>query len=278
MTFESRRAAFNAQLREIREAAGLSGTELANLLGWHQTKVSKIENGRQTPTDSDVVEWLHACDASESVVEQLRAGLRAVQVAQLTWRRQIREGHRKRQEQGARDARSATVIRGVEFMAVPGLLQTPDYARTIFHTQADLLGVPTSDIEDAVAARMARQQVLYDRSKTIEILFAESALLHPLCTSEALLAQLDRLDSVLRLPNVRIGILAARRRVPHLLPHGFWVFDNEVRFETVTGEQRTVDVDEVALYNKLADRLWTAAVERDEARELIARIAAGLHG
>lgn len=271
-TFENRRADFGARLREIREAAGLSGTELANALGWHQTKVSKIERGRQTASDSDVVEWLAATGGSESLVEQLRNDLREVQIAQLAWRRQVRDGHRERQEQGTRDAQAVSRIRATDIMAVPGLLQTPDYARAIFRTQADLLGVPADDIEDSVAARMARQQILYDRSKQIEILFAEAALIHPLCSPEEMIAQLDRLDSVMRLPHVRIGVLPAHTRIPHLLPHGFWILDGEVRFETVSGEQRTTDVDEVALYNKLADRLWTVAAVGAEGRAVLARV------
>jgi transcriptional regulator with XRE-family HTH domain len=273
LTFDTRRAAFGARLRETREAAGLSGTELANALGWQQSKVSKIERGRQTATDSDVRAWLTAARAPEPLVEQLRAELREVQIAQLAWRRQIREGHSGRQEQRVRDAQAATVIRGVDIMAVPGLLQTPDYARVIFRTQSDLLDIPADDIEDAVAARMARQQVLYDRSKNIEILLAEAALIHPLCTPAEMTAQLDRLDSVIRLPHVRIGVLPAHKRLPNLLPHGFWMLDDEVRFETVTGEQRTSDPDELALYNKLTDRLWTVAVEGDKAHAVLARVA-----
>lgn len=267
--FETRRSAFGARLREIRERAGMSGTDLAGALGWQQSKVSKIERGRQTAGDADVVAWLDATAAAEPLIEELRAELRDLQIAQLTWRRQLREGHGDRQERGVRDARSASVIRAVDVMAVPGLLQTPDYARAIFRSQADLLGVPDDDVDDAVAARVARQQVLYDRGKRIEILIAEAALCHPVCTTEELAGQLDRLVAVTALANLRIGVLPARRTVPHLLPHGFWILDDEVHFETVAGEQRVTDPDEVALYGKLADRLWAAAVEGERARRLL---------
>ncbi|ONI73064.1 hypothetical protein ALI144C_44750 [Actinosynnema sp. ALI-1.44] len=275
-TFEERRTAFGNKLREIREAAGLSGTELATVLGWQQSKVSKIERGKQTASDSDVVAWLGAVDAPEPLAEHMRAALRDLQVAQLTWRRQVRDGHRERQEQGVRDAQSAGTIRAVDIMAVPGLLQTPDYARAIFETQADLLGVPNNDIEDAVAARTARQQVLYDRSKHIEILLAEAALLHPVCPVDVLAGQIDRLVSVLGLRHVRVGVLPAYRPIPHLLPHGFTMLDAEVRFESVSGEHRITDPDEVALYRKLTDALWTAAAEGDEARAQFLRVLEAL--
>jgi hypothetical protein len=56
------------------------------------------------------------------------------------------------------------------------------------------------------------------------------------------------------------------------LPHGFWLLDAEVRFESVAGEHRTTDPDEVALYSKLADRLCAAVAEDDEARAPLLRI------
>lgn len=276
--FESRRKAFGNRLREIRENAGLSGTDLANKLGWKQPKVSKIERGRQTATDADVVAWLEAAAVPARMIEQMRAELRDVQVAQLAWRRQLREGHVDRQQQGVRDTQDATVIRAIDTMAVPGLLQTPDYAHAIFRSQADLLDVPDDDIDDAVAARMARQQVLYDRSKHVEVLLAEAALSHPVCSRQELLGQLDRLVAVVGLPHVRFGVLPAYRTVPHLLPHGFWIVDDQVRYETVSGEHHVTDPDEVALFTRLADRLWEAAVEGERARELLLTVLERVRG
>jgi transcriptional regulator with XRE-family HTH domain len=273
-TFEGRRAAFGTRLREIRENAGLSGTDLAAHLSWQQSKVSKIETGKQTATDTDVVAWLQAAGVSESVVEDFRAELRELQIAQFAWRRQLREGHRATQERLVRDDRNATTMRGLVTMAVPGLLQTPDYARAIFRSQAELLDVPADDVEDSVAARMARQQVLYDRTKQIEFLITEAALANPVCAPEEMVGQLDRLSSVIGVVPARIGVIPAGHTVPHLIPHGFWIYDEEVRFESVSGSQRTTDADEVALYAKLLDRLWTVAVEGDEARAVFARVAA----
>jgi hypothetical protein len=55
---------------------------------------------------------------------------------------------------------------------------------------------------------MARQQVLYDRSKYIGILMVGAALIHPVCTLEVLAGQLDRLMSAIGPANVWIGIPA----------------------------------------------------------------------
>lgn len=45
--------------------------------------------------------------------------------------------------------------------------------------------------------------------------------------------------------------------------------DDVVLVETVSEELRVVDPDQVAVYNRLTDRLWPVAVEGDVARRLL---------
>ena len=85
--------------------------------------------------------------------------------------------------------------------------------------------------------------------------------------------QLDRLVSATSLPGVRVGLLPAYRPLPNLLPHGFWIVDDVVSLETVTGEDRITDPEQVAVYRRLTDRLWSAAVTDDDARAVL--LAAG---
>ncbi|QUQ71168.1 helix-turn-helix domain-containing protein [Kutzneria sp. CA-103260] len=268
-SFESLRLEFGDRLRRLREQAGLDGKDLAARLGWQASKVSKIERGKQTATDSDLVDILDALAVPDAEAEQLRQQLRDLRLKQLAWRRQLRAGHRDRQRQDLVDEQTAHTIRIVDIMAVPGVLQTADYARAIFATQADLLEVPVSDIDEAVAVRMQRQHVLYDSSKTIDILIAEATLMHPVCTPAQMVAQVDRLVSATSLPGVRVGLLPAYRPLPHLLPHGFWIVDDVVSIEKVTGEARETDPEQVEIYGKLTDRLWSAAVAGDKARALL---------
>ncbi|WP_372495431.1 Scr1 family TA system antitoxin-like transcriptional regulator [Saccharopolyspora soli] len=89
---------------------------------------------------------------------------------------------------------------------VPGLLQTADYARATFASQADLFDVPR-DLDEAVRERLRRQEVLYSPDKEIDILISEAALLHPVAPREVMAAQADRLGMAIGLPNVRIGLL-----------------------------------------------------------------------
>ncbi|MFI9384399.1 helix-turn-helix domain-containing protein [Kutzneria sp. NPDC052558] len=271
-SFEAARLEFGDKMRRIREQGGLDGKDLASRLGWHPSKISKIERGKQTATDSDLIDLLDALAVPDADSEQLRQELRELRLKQLTWRRQLRAGHRDRQRQDLVDEQTATRIRIIELMAVPGPLQTGRYARAVFATQADLLEVPASDIDEATAVRMQRQQVLYDASKTIDILVAEAALAHPPCAPAEMVEQVDRLVSATSLPTVRFGLLPAYRPLPHLLPHGFWIVDDVVSIEKVTGEDRETDPEQVAVYERLADRLWSVALTGDEARAALLAI------
>lgn len=51
------RALLARRLRELRAAAFPSGSALARYLGWHQTRVSKLEQGNQRPSDDDLRQW-----------------------------------------------------------------------------------------------------------------------------------------------------------------------------------------------------------------------------
>ncbi|HEX3779921.1 MAG TPA: helix-turn-helix transcriptional regulator [Pseudonocardiaceae bacterium] len=274
-SFQSRRMDLADKLRGLRERAGLSGKEFAAALGWGNSKVSKIETGKQTPSDVELIDWLTALGVSGDEADVLHAELRDVRVHQIEWRRQLRAGHRARQQQDAKSEREASVIRATDVAAVPGLLQTPDYARAIFTTQSTLLDVP-DDVEASVRARMERQRLLYEGGPDIEILIGEAALRHPVGSPAVMAAQIDRLTSALGLPGVRIGLLPLGRQLPYVPWHGFWIVDDTVFIENITAEVRVVDEVDVAVYHRLADALWTVAVEGDEARALLSHVARDL--
>lgn len=271
-SFEARRQAFGERLRVMRTLAAVSGRDLAEALSTSQSKISKLETGRQIPTDDDVTAWCEALDAPEVAVAELLAELAELRVEQLDWRRRLRAGHRGRQEQIGHLERSATTIRAVEVIAVPGLLQTADYARRMFAAQAELLD-SGRDLDDAVRARMARQQVLYEPGHSIEILVAEAGLRHPLCPPREMAAQVDRLASVIGIPGLRFGVLPLGRRWPFAVMHGFNLLDDVVLADTLSSELRITDPEQVALYHRVVDRLWPVAAEGDQARELLGRIA-----
>ena len=250
------------------DVAGHAGVPL----GWPHSKISKLETGRQTAEDADVTQWLDAIGASESTVRQMLDELAELRVSRAAWRAQLRAGHRARQQQSFDSEHAAARIRNVEYGVVPGLLQTADYARAVFRTQAELLQVPDSDIEASVRVRMQRQQVLY-QGKDTEIIVSQHALRHPVAPPDAMLGQLDRLVSAVDLPGLRFGVLPEFRRLPNITMNGFTILDDQVVVEQVSAELTIADPDQVAIYQRRMDRLWAVACERDEARTILPGLA-----
>ena len=70
-----------------------------------------------------------------------------------------------------------------------------------------LSGDPESQVEAAVAARMRRQEVLYEAGREFEFILMEVALLVRNCPAEVMLGQLDRLMGITGLRNVTLAIV-----------------------------------------------------------------------
>ncbi len=73
---------------------------------------------------------------------------------------------------------------------IPGLLQTADYARAMFTRVANVYNSP---VDEGVAARMWRQQVLYEPGREFHFLVLESAPHIQLAPPEAMAGQLERI-------------------------------------------------------------------------------------
>ncbi|WP_269189732.1 DUF5753 domain-containing protein [Haloechinothrix halophila] len=200
--------------------------------------------------------------------------LRAIRLEQARWKSQLRRGHQPVQQAYGVSEQRAGVIRVVETALVPGLVQTAGYARAVFGSLAAIKGTH-DDAGAAVAARMQRQNVLYDEDKRIELLVTEAALNSPIAPSNVMAAQYDRLFALAlgTVHTVRFGIIPGSARLPFPIMHGWTILDDEVRVETLDTELVTREPDDVRLYNDALDELWTVAAEGDDARGVLARIA-----
>src|SRR4051812_45231789 len=126
--FQQARIDLGVQLRQLREAARLSGKELAERLGWQPSKVSRIENARQTATEDDVVVWSAAVRAEPAVVDGLIQHALSLLERHDSWRQRHKSGLAALQED-IRDVEARTrLFRAFEPGVVLGLLQTAEYS------------------------------------------------------------------------------------------------------------------------------------------------------
>ncbi|MFL6077956.1 MAG: helix-turn-helix domain-containing protein [Mycobacteriales bacterium] len=268
--YEARRA-LGARLRELRREAELTGKELAASLSWPASKVSKLENGKQTPTDEDIRSWTRAA-AAESETDGLLAALHTLELQHSEWRRQFQGGLRAHQGELADLDERTRLFRVFEPMVVPGLLQTAEYARVRFAEGIRFLRVP-NDIDAAVRARVQRQEILYRTDKGFHFVLTEAALRFRLCATDVMLAQLDRLVVLAALRNVRLGIIPFETR-PVVAPwHGFWVLDNQrVMIETYSAELNLAQPQEIELYTSVFERMAAVASYGAAARMIITQV------
>ncbi|WP_239307897.1 helix-turn-helix transcriptional regulator [Frankia sp. Cj3] len=265
------RNALGKRLRELRSSAALSGRQLAESLSWPPSKVSKLENGRQTPSDDDVRDWTRATNA-EDETEALLASLHTLEVQHAEWQRILRTGLKPHQQDLTEWDQKTRLFRAFEATVIPGLLQTAEYARARFAEGIRRLKLP-NDINEAVAARMQRQEILYRPDKRFHFILTEAALRFRLCPTEVMLGQLDRLVSLSQLTNVRLGIIAFETQYATSPWHGFWMYDNErVLVETFSAALDLRQPQEIELYGNAFEQLAAVASYGRSARVIISRV------
>ncbi|WP_061295812.1 helix-turn-helix domain-containing protein [Herbidospora cretacea] len=220
----TRRHRLAAELRGLRDLAGLSGRQLADLIQVSQSKVSRIESGATTPSLPEVRRWVEAVQAPPETYERLADLTQAVVYEVHTWRGATRgKGHL--QEDIRRRESDVALVRNFQCMVVPGLLQTAAYARAVFGLYEQ--PYEKGDLAAATAARMRRQEALYDEDRRFEFLITESALRLRPGPGNPLPAQLDRIASVSTLETVRIGVIP-QNVTARLVPlHGFVIYGGD---------------------------------------------------
>jgi uncharacterized protein DUF5753 len=207
---------------------------------------------------------------------RLGASLRMLEEQYIEFRRLFRAGQRLYQVALAEVETEAESVRNFENVMIPGLLQTPEYARSMLGERlADITGV--DDVDDAVAARMQRQQILYRSGKQFHVVITEAALRYLLCPPEVMAGQLDRLVALSTLTTVRIGVIPFSVQLPVIPLQGFYIYDDRaVHVENFTAALQLTQPAEIAAYAKLFDQLAETARYGANARTVITRALADL--
>lgn len=256
----------------LREEARLTGKDLAARLGWAQSKVSRLENGKQTATVEDVEAWAQAVRASAEQYDALVAALHSMRFEYATWKHQLRSGTARRQRANLPLEANAALVRVFVPDMVPGLLQTAEYARNVFARLVNLHGIP-NDIEEGVRTRLRRQLVLYDPAKHFRFLLTEAALRYCICPPSVQRGQLDRLLAAAGMDTITLAIIPFTATLPVVPSHAFTMFDETVVLvETIGAELAFKATEEKALYADVFERLWKVGVQHRHAANLINKV------
>jgi transcriptional regulator with XRE-family HTH domain len=296
-----------AELRRVRDLAGISGRELAQRVGISQSKVSRIESGTAIPSWPEVTAWADATEASDETRNLLGTLTEAAFTEVHTWHSVLQQqthlqGDIQDLENGARR------ILTFQHSVIPGLLQTAEYARRMF----TLFEPPyvERDIPAVLAARLDRQTALFEEGRRFDFLITEAALRWRPGPPRLLLAQFDRIASLSSLENLSIGLIPQDVEAITNTSHAFVILefaetrkerdaevapsndkrdhygvgdadpgtscDAIVTIETVHANLTVTDPESVALYKTRWSMLERMAVFGDEARTFLASVASDI--
>lgn len=153
-----RRRRLAAELRRLRDESGLSIAEVADKLGWQASRISRIETRQLGITSPDLRKLLDIYGAEDQAYRARLTELARNANERGWWQSYPR--HVIPSEYGdliAVEAEAAT-IRSYQPEVVPGLLQTPGYARAVI--RAGRPGDTAAEIDRRVEVRLERQEVL----------------------------------------------------------------------------------------------------------------------
>lgn len=227
------RLELSAALRDLRRAAGLSGHALAARVYMSQTKISRIETGRILPSVTDVELIVYALDTDAERSRELVSLARTANTEFRPGRLRTRAGHATRQRDLQALEAQCRVQRHFLPTMVPGLIQTPAYARQALSRPVER---SQAAVEEIVNHKVQRQAILHREDKQFVFLFTNAALRWRLLDSVDMVAQVEHIVQVAGLINVTIEIIPLRTRVPVGALNVFVVYDDRLaRVESETG-------------------------------------------
>ncbi|MGI5423041.1 helix-turn-helix domain-containing protein [Actinomadura luteofluorescens] len=217
-TLRGRRLA--RELRALRERLKLTQAEAARRTGISKSQLSRIEAARERASDEDVTKLLqlYGLDVGRHPA--------ILQLNKDAWQRGWWTAYG--------DAFSGTFLMledqapeicAYETMLVPGLLQTPDYARAILRTRSE---VEEEDLDRFVAGRMARKSILTrSNPPTFSAVINEAALRQVVGgDAELIRKQCSELWTVAtERPNVTVQVLPFSASIPAGLFGSFTLFN-----------------------------------------------------
>ncbi|WP_182607904.1 helix-turn-helix domain-containing protein [Streptomyces alkaliphilus] len=180
------------RLREHREARGLSLRGMGDLIGYPHSYVSRMETGKQRPSDA----------VAERLDRELGTSGEFVSLLEMARAHLIEAGVRmvlSRETEAVR-------IQGFASSVLPGLLQTERYARALL--RAGIPGETEEEIEERVAVRMRRQEILArEKPPLYQVLLDEATLARPVGGPHVMCEQLARLADRQEEKNISIQVI-----------------------------------------------------------------------
>lgn len=276
-----RRILLGSQLRRLREAREITRDQAGYAIRASESKISRMELGRVPFKERDVADLLTLYQVTD---EAERAPLLALANAANVpgWWHRYGDVLADWFQPYLGLEEAASIIRTYQVQFVPGLLQTPGYARAVI-TAGDP-DAPAAEIDRRVAMRTARQEALTRPAPPrLWAVIDEAALRRPIGGTDVMRAQLQALIGKVRLDNIivqvmpfRFGGHAAESGAFSILRFPEPDLPDVVYLEHLTSAIYLDKRHDVDRYLKTMERLCAQAEPRDRTRGILAAICDAL--
>lgn len=261
-------------MRKKREGAGYTGTELGEKLGWSASKISRIESGLVAVSEVDAAIYLTYCGVHKDNLEDLLDLVRDP-TDTTSWLQD--RGRRLPEDLRTLIYHETTTVAmsAYEPMLVHGLLQTHAYARAVFEATGR---VARGDIEMAVDARMDRQGVLRRLNPPDCVFYLhEAGLRSKVGSSRIMHEQILQLVFLTLRPQHQIRVVPAMAGPQAAFgPFALMEFSTHnplVYLEFLEQSLFLEKPDHIAAYKEILNRLDRAALDLEESRQWLGRLA-----
>ena len=269
-----RRRQLIAELKRLREDAGLTQEDVAERLDWHHTKVFRIETGRTGPHPNDVRVMLDIYGVTDRPQRDALVQL-AKDARQRGWWYSYRDVLPSRYEFFIGLEEEAATIQTFQLAVVPGLLQTVDYARAL--TGGGPLELDPDEIERRVEVRMTRQQVLARQSRPqLWAILDEAAIRRVIGGPAVMRAQLQHLLAASEQGKTTIQVVPYSAGAHPGTAGSFIILGfaepaeiDVVYMETIGGNMSVDKAEEVQHYATAFDHLRAVALSPGDSRAML---------
>jgi transcriptional regulator with XRE-family HTH domain len=182
------RLLLGAQLRRLREASGISAQEAAQAIRGSESKISRIELGRNAVREIDIADLLALYGISDQAEREQLLSL-ASRANKAGWWQSYQDVLPPWFQAYIGLEESATSIRSYDAQFIPGLLQTEEYAAAVLA----LGDFSLDEAERLVVLRRERQRRFAAGDVHLWAIIDEVALRRPVGGAEVLRGQLRHL-------------------------------------------------------------------------------------
>lgn len=272
-TATARQERLGAELRKMREAAGITARDTARLLGTDPAKVSHIEAGRLGVSEERLRRLASFYECGDGpLIDAL------VVMANGLGRKGWWEAYRGVVPAGMLDIAElefhAGSLRIVQITNIPGVFQTEDYTRTIFASSIPAL--PPSELEARIAHRLERSGVLYrEAAAPYEAVIHEAALRMRYGSAKIARAQLEHLLELSHLPHIKVRVIPFASTAvvgsghANLYSYGTVPQLDTVQVDAAYGPTFLHAAPHLANYRALHAKLTAAALDETASRDFI---------